>query len=100
MKLFTETSLKACRICRSLAATEASPSPRGTFFLSSDNLATRIGKRPMEGYRILQLFVQLEIILVLKKGTRRAANRRGVATTYAWGLSDLIQDIAGGTSPP
>ncbi|MDB6024171.1 MAG: hypothetical protein JWM68_394 [Verrucomicrobiales bacterium] len=72
----------AFRICRDLAL--SSKTPR-RFFLSANALAARMNlKSDMQAYRIIQEFVNVNILRIKKRGCKRAQKRRGRATVYAY----------------
>ena len=72
------------RILRDLAILDATDNPRGFFFMSADNLGQRIKASCMEADRILKKLIVLKIIKVEKIGERWRANKKAIATEYAW----------------
>ncbi len=72
------------RICRDLAARPEPPAEPGTFFLSADQLALRLGIYPMQAQRHLAKLRSLPVMELAVPGTKRAAGRAGRATTYRW----------------
>ncbi len=75
----------AFRICHSLSLCERDASaPPQSFFLSTENLALRLGSFGRRAWRILQRLEWLKIIETVSAGTMRAKGQRGVATVFRW----------------
>ena len=75
----------AFRICQSLAACDTDPAaPPPTFYLSAEQLGTRLGMLPMQAWRIRDELEKRSAIRTLKKGFKRAAGMKATATTYEW----------------
>jgi hypothetical protein len=75
------------RICRDLALLKTPEREPLTFYLSFGHLADRLGIFPMQAQRIMRQFESDGLIQLLKKGTRRAAGKRGEAGSYQWLVS-------------
>ena len=76
---------EAYKICRSLSLdTSNEEFPPPTFYLSCQELCTRMGIHKEDGRRILAMFEKAEILQTIKKGTQRQSGQRGVATIYAY----------------
>ena len=87
-QLASEKHRAAFRIAHSLSKCESDATlPPPTFALSACQLGARIGVRDMEADRILKSFRKAGIIEVERKGARREAGKRGLATVYRWLLS-------------
>ena len=79
-----ERQRDAFRICRDLALLpEPEREPR-TFFMSFNQLGDRLGIFPVQAQRILRQLQGYGLIVMVKKGTRRAAGVRGEAGIYQW----------------
>jgi hypothetical protein len=74
----------AFRICRDLALLpEPKREPR-TFFMSFNQLGDRLGIYPTQAQRIMRQLESYGLIVMVKKGIRRAAGVRGEAGIYQW----------------
>jgi hypothetical protein len=71
------------RICHDLAQYSEQG---GKFFLSCNQLGERIDVVPMTAHRMLKAFCNVGVLETVRKGTKRAKNQPGVATTYRWNL--------------
>ena len=81
-----EQERDAFRICRDLALLpEPEREPR-TFFMSFNQLGDRLGIFPMQAQRIMRQLQGYGLIVMVKKGVRRAAGVRGEAGIYQWKL--------------
>jgi len=81
-----ERERDAFRICRDLALL---PNPQReplTFYMSFNQLGGRLGIYPTQAQRILRQFASVGLVVLLKKGTRRATGVRGDAGEYKWTL--------------
>jgi hypothetical protein len=86
-ELPTEQHRTAFRIAQSLSKCESDVTlPPPLFALSACELGARMGLRDMEAYRILQSFQKSGAFEIERKGTRREAGKRGLATVYRWML--------------
>jgi len=74
----------AFRVCRDLASIENPRCAEGTFFLSCDDLASRLGCYAMQAHRILKNFQNLAILEIAEPGLQRKAGQKPKATTYRW----------------
>lgn len=71
----------AFRICRSLASGSGE---NASFFLSCDDLASRLDTSASVVHRMLQNFQQQGLVALLEKGLKRAPGQRGMASRWRW----------------
>lgn len=79
----------AFRICRSLAQCkndESTPPP--TFFLSCENLGTRVGLSDTPAQRIIKDFENQGFLKTIEKGTRRVKGQTCRASRFEWLLGN------------
>jgi hypothetical protein len=80
------------RICLDLALCEYRNENTGTFFLSYNGLAARIGRHSQEAYRLLNPLVRIGILRIVKKGMKRKSGEQAMATEYLWQLRKILPE--------
>jgi hypothetical protein len=81
-----EQQRDAFRICRDLALLPQPEREPRTFFMSFNQLGDRLGIYPTQAQRIMRQLQGYGLIVMVKKGVRRAAGVRGEAGIYQWML--------------
>ncbi len=81
-----ENERDAFRICRDLALLPQPEREPRTFFMSFNQLGDRLGIYPTQAQRIMRQLQGYGLIVMVKKGVRRAAGVRGEAGIYQWML--------------
>lgn len=79
-----EQERDAFRICRDLAFLPEPERPPCTFFMSFNQLGDRLGIFPVQAQRIMRQLQGYGLIVVVKKGIKRAVGVRGEAGIYQW----------------
>src|ERR1035437_2159794 len=80
----TEHEQNAFRICRDLAMRPKPEREPMTFFISFDQLGTRLGIFSMQAQRIMRQLKGYGLLKQLTKGAKRQKGVRGKAGTYQW----------------
>jgi len=81
----SEEHAAAFRICHSLAACDSEPTtPPPQFFLSANQLGSRLGMLDTQAWRILRYLEKKGAIVEVVKGTRRQSGRPATATRFRW----------------
>lgn len=78
---------EAFRICRDLALRKDENSPDGRFFMSCNELASRLGKHPPQAYRLLGEFMSVGLLGLITKGQKRKPGMRAMASEFEWKLA-------------
>lgn len=79
--------IEAFRICRDLASTEATDSPRGEFFLADDDLSNRLGLPKRSHARLFGGLASIGCLGMIQRGEKHKDGKRGQATRYKWNWS-------------
>lgn len=81
----SEEHAAAFRICHSLAACDSEPTtPPPQFFLSANQLGSRLGMLDTQAWRILRYLEKKGAIVKIVTGTRRQSGKPAVASRFRW----------------
>lgn len=83
--LNTLSQMAAARIALALAeGAKSRGNPPGTFFLSYDDAAGRLGLSTSGAYEVMKLLVERGLIMVVERGRKRESGKPGRATLWRW----------------